>query len=112
MRSTVQPLLGLIIVGLMFAGIASLAGHALYLDEEFETSTHRCQATIEHDWTTHGRKSGTFYHTRYHFTDDKGHGWTDSCVISSSTYRHIQVGTVVPVKYLETDPQPEPNRLA
>jgi hypothetical protein len=104
MRSTVHPILGLIIVAIMFIAIATMAVRALYLDEKFATSTHRSQATIEHDWTTHGSKSGTHYHTRYHFADEQGHVWADSSEIASGTYQRIHVGTIVPVKYLESDP--------
>ena len=104
MRSNAHPVLALIVVGLMFVVIASEAAHGLYLDEEFDTSTLRSQATIDQDWTTHGSKGGTHYHSRYHFVDEQGRSWIDSSEVAPATYQRLKVGAVVAVKYLSADP--------
>jgi hypothetical protein len=101
---TVNPIFGLIGFGFVFLGIISLALRGLYLDEEFDTNARRSEATIDQVWTTTGSKGSTHYHARYHFIDDVGMSWVDNSTVALTSYRSLQSGSMVPVKYLESDP--------
>ena len=105
MRSKkVNPIFGLIVFGIIFAGIVIMACRALYLDEKFDQKVQRSQATVEHYWTTTGSKGSTHYHVRYHFGDEKGLTWTVNTAIGRGTYIRLHTGDIVPVKYLDGDP--------
>jgi hypothetical protein len=103
-RSSLNPIFGLIIVGCFFAGMMTLALNRLYWDEQFDQSPHRSQATVERKWITHGSKSGTFYHVRYHLIDELGRLCADEPVTSRATYDSARPGALVPVRYLDVDP--------
>ncbi len=105
MRAKGNPFVGLLLIAVFWIGLMAIAVHQLYRDEQFDQSTHRSQAIVEHDWSTLGSKGGTHYHVRFHFIDDQNRLWTTTADdISLGTYRSLRTGVIVPVKYLAEDP--------
>jgi hypothetical protein len=105
MRSKGNPIFGLTGFGVFFAGLLAISLHQLSNDEQFDRSTHRSQAIVEHVWDSMGSRGGTHYHVRFHFIDDQNRLWTSTADdISLGTYRSIRSGVIVPVKYLGEDP--------
>jgi hypothetical protein len=104
MRRSAHPLLAAVLIGIFCTGLLFLALSGLYRDEQFDQSTLRSQATVEHYWTTTGNKGSTHYHVRYHFQDEFFRQWIVNTAVARGTYARLQVGDVVPVKYLEDEP--------
>jgi hypothetical protein len=104
-RSTLNPIFGIICIWVFSAGFMYISLHGLYRDKQLDESTHRSQGTVEHDWSSLGRKGGTHYHVRYHFADDQNRLWTvTDDDVSPGTFRSVSTGTILPVKYLADDP--------
>ena len=104
MRSKGNSVFALIGTGIFVAVLLTISLQALYQDEQFEKKGLRSQGTVEHEWTNSGSKGGIHYHVRFHFPDAHGSVWVVSNDTSPGTYQSVQVGTVVPVKYLGADP--------
>jgi len=98
-----HPVIARIAVGVFFLILMSMALQGLYQDEQFENAP-RSQGTVERSWTTYGRKGSTRYHVSYDFADVHGRIWAVHNDTSQGTYGSVHMGTIVPVRYLATDP--------